>query len=53
MASFSRARPQLARRVLVTKVSDRVGLSAVAHSTPETKESRRLRGNVIRAGSAA
>jgi len=38
---------------VVTKVRDRVGLSAAADSTPETKAFRTLSGNVIRAGSAA
>jgi len=38
---------------VVTKVRDRVGLSAAADSTPETKASRAVSGNVILAGSAA
>jgi len=38
---------------LVTKVRDREGLSAAADSTPETKASRAVSGNVIRTGSAA
>lgn len=38
---------------VVTKVRDRVGLSAAADSTPETKASRAVSGNVIGTGSAA
>jgi len=44
---------QVAFVAVVTKVRDRVGLSAAADSTPETKASRAVSGNVIRAGSAA
>jgi len=44
---------QVAFVAVVTKVRDRVGLSAAADSTPETKASRAVSGNVMRAGSAA